>query len=215
MRVATIWALLAEEGLWGAAVPGGAAVPEAVPERRGRARPGSAARPAPLAPRNFTPAPADDRDPHRRHHPPSTNTPLQHRHRARPRPLPLPPLLHLQEHSGRPFWPASHGGHRSRPTAAAVHCPFAGKRGTTHPTQGHGADGRDSEPRRPTRQRDPRPAAREVGSGAGAPHAGQPHPSLPRRTRAAPAARRAAAANTYPESFPIFTKLNTSIHAAG
>lgn len=70
-------------------------------------------------------------------------------------------------------------------------------------------------PAAPPRQRDPRPAAREVGSGAGAPHAGQPLPSLPRRTRAAPAVRRAAAANTYPESFPIFTKLNTSIHAAG
>lgn len=35
------------------------------------------------------------------------------------------------------------------------------------------------------------------------------------RSRGTPAVCGAAAANTYPESFPIFTKLNTSIHAAG
>lgn len=142
-----------------------------------------------------------------------------------------------------PFTAAFWGGHRCRPTLAVrrrgvpaagrLRGPLGRERATTHPAQRHrrgpGRCQGAASAQRPTPTPRPSPpcegswARRRPPRRADPSHAGQtPHTHLPAppgrgsaRSRGTPAVCRAAAANTYPESFPIFTKLNTSIHAAG
>lgn len=135
-EAATISPLLQKYGCWGSRRARGGAYRGSGAEGQGETLPGGAARPgaarsSELRPplRQMTDTRTAATTPRTPTHPSNTAT--------APRFRLLSPLLHFQEHSGRPFWPASQGGHRSRPTAAAVHCPFARERATTHPAQGH------------------------------------------------------------------------------
>lgn len=156
---------------------------------RGRAPGAGGAGLEPPRPGQALPAPgtpAELRYPHRGHHPRHPHTPQT------PTPRPAPAPVVAWAFSGA-LWPPIPAG-VSRRAQLSPNCGRSSlslRRGGGHdpsragtwaragqiPGRGQGA------PSAPPRHRDPRPAAREVGSGAGS-----PHPSPPPQDTAAPAA---------------------------
>lgn len=219
MRVATISPLLQKYGSWGSRSARGGT------EGQGETLPGGAARPGLLAPRNFGPRSGDDRYPHRGRHP-------QHQHTP-PTPPPRPGAGSCRRFGIFGSALAADSGRRLTEGAALAQLrpqfivPSQGRGRRPIPCRGIGAaraDARDSEPPAPHPDTETlAPLPEKLGAARALPSPGSPHLSLPpqdtgsARSRGTPALRGAAAlaANTYPESFPIFTKLNTSIHAAG